>query len=118
MKDENEILSLTTINGGAVAEHFDNALRKVIENIHDINTTIEPREIIIKAVFRPMSDERRDMISFKVVPKVKLAGQEPIVGFADIKLEAGKLIAVARQKEGTQLLPIGNVTPITAKKGE
>ena len=113
-----EILSLTTINGGAVAEHFDNALKKVLENIYDINTTIEPREIIIRAIFKPMSDERRDMISFKVVPKVKLAGQEPIVGFADIKVEAGKLVATARPKEGTQLLPIGNVTAIGGKKVE
>ena len=111
MKND-EILSLTTINGGAVAEHFDNALKKVLENIHDINTTIEPREIIIKAVFRPMSDERRDMISYKVIPKVKLAGQEPIVGFADVTLEAGKLVATARQKESTQLLPVGNVTQL------
>ena len=109
---KDEILSLTTINGGAVAEHFDNALKKVLENIHDINTTIEPREIIIKAVFRPMSDERRDMISYKVIPKVKLAGQEPIVGFADVTLEAGKLVATARQKESTQLLPVGNVTQL------
>ena len=112
MKND-EILSLTTINGGAVAEHFDNALKKVLENIHDINTTTEAREIIIKAVFRPMSDERRDIISYKVIPKVKLAGQEPIVGFADITIEAGKLVATTRQKESAQPLPIGgNVTQL------
>ena len=109
---EDQELSLETINGGAVAELFDNALKKVIENIHDINTTIDAREIVIKAVFKPLNEERRDIIVYKVIPKIKLAGQEPITGSANVKVQGGKLVATVQPVQKEPQLIASNVAPM------
>jgi len=107
MKDEE--LSLVTIEGGAVAELFDNALMEVLRNINDINTTTKQREIHLKAIFKPL-DENRNIITYKVVCDKKLCGQEALIGSADLKIHEGKLVAVSRPKERAQLLPISNVS--------
>jgi len=109
---EDQELSMETINGGAVAELFDNALKKIIDNIHDINTTAEAREITIKAVFKPLNEERRDIIVYKVIPKIKLAGQEPIQGSANVKIKEGKLVATIQPVQKEPHLIASNVAQL------
>ena len=51
------VISLATLNRGAALELFDDALRKVIENIHDPNADIQAkREIKLTVKFAPSVD--------------------------------------------------------------
>ena len=113
---EEEKLSLLTIEGGAVAELFDNALLEVMKNIHDINTTTHKREITIKATFKPL-DENRNIIAYKVVCDKKLCGQEALSGAADLKVVAGKPGAYCRPKVTQSGLPLlAEVKPFASSK--
>ena len=109
---ENEKMSLVNIKDGAAIELFDNALEKVIENIHDINTTVDAREITLKITVKPL-DENRNVIVYGVKCSSKLSGQEALKGVADITIEKGRLIAVCR-KERQERLPLN----VTAMKGK
>ena len=105
---QEEKLSLVTLEGGAAVEMFDIALQKVLENIHDINTTDGSREINFKVKAKPM-DEERSIIAYSITCPVKLCNQEPVMGTADLKVWDGKLGAFSRvtMQKG---IPFSNVS--------
>ena len=95
---EEERLSLETIEGGAAVEMFDIALQKTLENIHDINTTADAREITLKVKIKPM-DENRSVLVYSIACSKKICGQAPVKGVADMRIEGGQLAAFGRPKE-------------------
>ena len=107
---QEEKLSLVNLEGGAAVEMFDIALQKVIENIHDINTTADAREITLKVKVKPM-DEHRAIIVFAITCPTKTCGQEPVKGVADIRIEGGKLSAFGRVQKQSDI-PFSNVASI------
>lgn len=96
--------SIITIKGGSAIEMIDNALKKVLENIADVNTTLDKRKIKLELIVQPI-DETRTRIAYGInVPPPTLCGQEPIAAFADIKVEVGKKGVHAVEQKG-QLQP-------------
>jgi len=112
MSDEK--LSLVNLEGGAAVEMFDTALQKVLENIHDINTTADAREITLKVKVKPM-DENRSIVVYAITCPTKTCGQEPVKGVADLKIEGGRLIATGRSQKQDNL-PFANVASINKPK--
>jgi len=110
---QEEKLSLVNIEDGAAIEMFDIALQKVLENINDINTTTDAREINLKIKLKPM-DENRSIIVYAITCPIKTCGQEPVKGTADLKIKEGRLIAFGRSKTQNEL-PFSNVSQITKK---
>ncbi len=105
---EDERLSLVNLKEGAAVEMFDIALQKVLENIHDINTTEEAREITLKVKVKPMADNR-SVIIYGIVCQSKLCGQASIKGIADVRVEDGKLSAFGQIKKQVEI-PFSNVS--------
>jgi len=112
MSDEK--LSLVNLEGGAAVEMFDIVLQKVLENIHDINTTADAREITLKVKVKPM-DENRSIVVYTITCPAKTCGQEPVRGVADLKIEGGRLIATGRPQKQDNL-PFANVASINKHK--
>ena len=111
---EEQKLSLINLEDGAAIEMFDNALQQVIENIPDINTTLDAREISLKVTIKPM-DENRSIIVYGIKCPTKICGQQAVRGVADIRIKEGRLAAFGRQKDQPQL-SFANITSIN--KGE
>jgi len=107
---EEEKLSLVNIEGGAAVEMFDIALQKVLENIHDINTTADAREITLKVKIQPMP-ENRSVIVYAITCPTKTCGQEPVKGVADLGIKNGRLAAFGRVQKQNDI-PFSNVSPI------
>ena len=108
-----EKFSLVDLEGGAAVEMFDIAMQKVIENIHDINTTNKTREITLKVKIVPMHDDR-SIIGYTIECPTKLCGQEPVKGIADLAIKEGKLVAFGRGKEQPGI-PFSNVSEMKPK---
>lgn len=78
-----EEMKLETLKQGAVAEQFNNALDRVLENVVDPNTKGDAmRGITLKVTFKP--DEEREMIAIKATVTAKLASADEITGTAFI----------------------------------
>ena len=80
-KPKIEEMKLETLKRGAVAEQFNDALDRVLENIVDPNTEAEAtRTVTLKVSLKP--DEDREMIMIKSSVTAKLASAEAITGKA------------------------------------
>jgi hypothetical protein len=67
------VVSLTSLNQGAAIEMFDTEIKKVVENIADLNTPAKAkREITLKVTFLP--DEERKQGAVAIVVTCKLPG--------------------------------------------
>jgi hypothetical protein len=65
-----EPVTLYNLVGGAVAEHFDEELARVVANILDPNTDAEAvREINVKLKIKPGNDRRIGAVSIQVTSK-------------------------------------------------
>ena len=72
-----EKVSLEQMVGGALQEQFTKAFDRVVDNLHDPNTSFkEARKIIIELKFT--QNEARDDVSCAVSVKEKLAAQAPM----------------------------------------
>lgn len=80
--------SIVTLNGGAAVEMFDRALRMVLSNIIDVNTTADKRTIVLKVEAKPHEDHRSIVGYSIIVPPPKLCGQEPVGTVSDIEIDA------------------------------
>jgi len=110
MSEKGEVLSLETLEGGGAVELVDNAIKDALENIHDINTTLDARKVILEIVLKPL-DENRGVIVHSVKCNKKFAGQATLRGSSNLNVENGKLVARIRPK--VQLgLPGSNVTSL------
>jgi hypothetical protein len=71
-----ESISLETIANGAAVERFNEALKSVLTNIHDINTpATEVRELHLVFKFKP--NVARELAAVTITPKLKLATMSP-----------------------------------------
>ena len=72
-----EKVSLEQMVGGALQEQFTKAFDRVVDNLHDPNTSFkEARKITIELKFT--QNEARDDVSCAVSVKEKLAAQSPM----------------------------------------
>jgi hypothetical protein len=75
LKSEVTVINCENINEGAVTQGFDLELRKVLENIADLNTVATAtRAVKLELIFKPHSDRIVIETEFKVT--TKLAGIE------------------------------------------
>jgi len=56
MAEEYQVVSLASLCKGAAIERFDDELKKVLENMMDVNTGVGPREIVLKVRLKPNDD--------------------------------------------------------------
>jgi hypothetical protein len=110
---EDAALSLQNMFKGAAIEMFDRQLTRVYNNIGDINTDLNAREITLKVKFTPAKDRSYVVINI-TCPPAKLSGQETIETSADLRLdERGRYFA--RERALNQLgfqFKFGNVAEI------
>jgi len=112
-KAEGDAISIVNVKGGAVVDMADRAIDRALQNINDINTTLDVREITIKITLKPSED--RTFIEYGALVRSKLAGQEGIKGTADVRInEQGK--AFGRERGRKQAPLFSNVTPMTRKE--
>ena len=70
IEDYDEI-TLSTLGGGALEEKFQVELKRVLENIADLNAKDGKREISLKIVFVPSSDRKRTAIEISTGHKIQ-----------------------------------------------
>ena len=76
-------MQLATMKQGAVAEQFNDALQRVLENVVDPNTKAEAvRAVTLKVTLKP--DEERDMMIIKASVTAKLASADELTSRAFI----------------------------------
>lgn len=115
---DSDKISLITMEGGAAVDMFDRALKKVMANIADENTTMKAREINLKVKVTP-SDTGRNVVSVDIsVPPPKLCGQENITGLADVAVDAGGYGPYAKHRPNRQRDLFSNIHPMRSKQGE
>lgn len=90
-----EIVTLASVSNGAALELFDRELKRVIENIADINTSPKAkREINLKIVIQP--DEERGIGFASLEVTAKLAGVKPVASTMYFGKKDGEFVAVTR----------------------
>jgi len=106
--EENSRLTLTTIFGGAISEHFDLALSEVLENIEDINCDFDAtREITVKVKFKGNQERDLAWMGFQVIKK--LAPLSSVMSQAVIDHdENGEIQAFEIKSHKQQQLPLNN----------
>lgn len=112
METEMKEVSLATLGKGAAAEMFAEEMKKVLENIADVNTPAKAvREVTLTVRLFPR--EERDFADIEISSASKLAkfkGFESRVHIGPVGGEVKAFEEVIRQ----QTLPLGNVTDIAA----
>lgn len=123
---EIELFSFDTLGKGAGQEKFDEELKKVLKNIQDPNTNWKDRrEITLKVVFIPSSDERREA-KILIDADSKLAKPKPFISTLILGVFEGKdaareivqdeLFPQQKKKDGKVLTMTGNAN--TQEDGE
>jgi len=83
--EQNERISLDTLNQGAAVERFNLALQDVLDNIQDPNTDPKAvRTVTMKVTFKPDGDRGIANLKCDVVPKLA-----PIAPF-DVRVFLGR----------------------------
>jgi len=111
------VVTLATLNEGAALELFDTELKKLLDNIADVNTDPElKRDITLKVVFEPDEDRKRATVSVKVTSK--LAGSKGVATNVWFGVVDGQRAAVATNPNQGRLFdkPGGRVIPISGSK--
>lgn len=102
MEEEREVLTLESYKGGALIEQFNRALKRVVDNLADINTTDKPREITLMVKVTPNRD--RTFLELVGGVKCKLAGQESVKATADLTFDdQGRAIARVRRSRQQEI---------------
>lgn len=82
LNTKDDVLAITTIEGGAVLTKAQIELNKILENILDPNTTLDARKLKIDLKFKPNAD--RDMVDISIDCSSQLAKDAPITSKAVI----------------------------------
>lgn len=94
---QEQAISLTDIGGGAVKELVDIEVKKVLENLADINTDYsKPREINLK--FKFTTGEERDFVNVTAEVKSKLIPNKTVKSQLYMGENSGKIEAVELTK--------------------
>ena len=92
MHTSDDLLTLANLARGAAIELFDEAFKKVLENIADPNTAAKAmRGIDLKVKIAP--DEDRSFFRALLTCDPKLVGQKPVEFKAYIGREGNKMVA-------------------------
>ena len=98
-----QLLSLDTLAKGAVIELGDEALKRIAQNMADVNTeATQKRSIVLKIDFAPYNDRSGAAISVKV--DTKLAGLKPADGTMFIAKKGGEWLAFGRDTRQLDLI--------------
>lgn len=116
-----EPVTLISLGGGALVEHFDIELERVLKNIEDVNTNpTGARTITLKVTFKP--NEERQVADVKIDASSKLASIKPTKTVIYMGRRGGKTMAVESNPTQTGLFdekrsgPVAaNVAPMTPK---
>lgn len=88
------MIDLNTFADGSLAQKFEKELQKVMDNIHDLNTSpTAKRSITVKLGFKP--DDKREILNVEVNVTSTLTGNEPTT----TKMLTAKQNGVAVAKE-------------------
>lgn len=100
---EREDVTLSTIAGGAAPELFDHAMRRVLDNIGDVNTEPKAKRTITLTV-EITPDEDRRLLATVVRSEVKLAAPKgaPTVLYMGVRT-GGERFAVESDPVQAQL---------------
>lgn len=110
--------SLLDLIDGGVKELADLNMRRVLDNIRDVNTDPKKaRAITIKFIFAP--NENRDSVATRVQVECKLVPVKPVETTLDIGNDGGHVVAVERPKVTPGQMRMdtttNNITPIKAQ---
>jgi len=109
-------VTLETIGGGVLAELFDEELRRVFENVADVNTKADQkREIKISIAITPTKDRQYANTTIRV--DSKLATVRPHESTLLLSFDGRRVTAYVNDPKQEEL-PMGNVTPITREGQE
>ena len=104
MKDEvmhdglPDLLSIDNMANGAVYEMTTDALKKLAENIADVNTSpTQKRKIVVTIEAAPYNDRSGAELTIKV--ENKLAGQKPAMGTTYFARRNGGVLAFSRNTQ-------------------
>ncbi len=114
MNDNEVFVSLDTLGQGAAVEMFNEELKKVLENILDVNTkATTTRAVTLTVTIKP--DENRNYSNAVIEAKSKVA---PVKGVG-LPIYVGRHggQAVATERDTRQLEFKDNIQPIAAKGG-
>lgn len=116
MPEREELLAdLTTIGGGAALEKFDHELKKVLNNIRDLNTDPKAkRKIVLEIVFQP--DEDRELVRTSVAARCVLASTKPTLANLFVGRAAGETVATVLQGGTPNEDPRQGVIPLEQRK--
>lgn len=90
-----DLLSIDNMANGAVYEMTTDALKKLAENIADVNTSpTQKRKIVITIEAAPYNDRSGAELTIKV--ENKLAGQKPATGTTYFARRNGEVLAFSR----------------------
>ena len=97
-EDDEGKLSITNMFGGGAVEQIDKELQKALDDISDINTTLDRRVVTITIGLKPTPD--RTFVEFDFEPKAKLASTGKHTFSADLKMDTrGRTYAVDRVQQ-------------------
>jgi hypothetical protein len=85
------MVSLENLGRGAALEKFEDALKAVIADVLDENTTLAARTITLKVTVKP--DENRDLCKVGIDCKAGLAPRRPFVTNIFVGMQAGQPVA-------------------------
>ncbi|WZL82658.1 hypothetical protein QBE53_05980 [Vallitaleaceae bacterium 9-2] len=118
-------ITLETLAGGALAEQFDEEMKKVLENINDPNTDPNAkRSITIKVTLKP--DDARNMANIDASCKSSLAPYKSIGTMAALGKVEGEFVAQEFSRHAMQGQRTvdevekenGNIKPINIKNAQ
>lgn len=99
---ETEVVTLTTLAGGAVVELFQAELGKVLASIADVNTDpTKAREIIVRVKIHP--DEKREMGQIQLEVSSKIPSFRPVSTVLFFSKHRGEYVAVEHNPKQTML---------------
>lgn len=87
-----EVKSLLEFDDGNIQSQVNNELKKVLENIADINTSTKAREISIKLTLTP--DEKRRHIAITAEVKSKMQPAHAIKTAMQINKQGDEIVAM------------------------
>ncbi len=109
---ETEEISLFDLLDGGVKELAALNLRRVLDNIRDVNTDAEKtRSLTVKFTFKP--NDNRDAVNVDIVVDCKTVPIRAVATTLDIGEDNGQTVAVERPKYTPGQLRLSEAAPVT-----
>lgn len=109
---ETEEISLFDLLDGGVKELAALNLRRVLDNIRDVNTDAKKtRSLTVKFTFKP--NDNRDAVNVDIVVDCKTVPVRAVATTLDIGEDNGQTVAVERPKYTPGQLRLSEAAPVT-----